>query len=76
MKITVTIDTIVTCVKFGEAVRLPFSKGDEHWGTVRRRWGKAPQRLAERNALLIRSVKSAFALLLTKVTKPRLHWNG
>jgi hypothetical protein len=28
--------------------------------------------LGERNALLIRSVKSAFALLLKKVTKPRL----
>ena len=26
--------------------------------------------LGERNALLMRSVKSAFALLLTKVTKP------
>ena len=29
-----------------------------------------PFPLGERNALLIRSVKSAFALLLTKVTKP------
>jgi len=28
--------------------------------------------LGERKALLMRSVKSAFALLLTKVTKPRL----
>ena len=31
---------------------------------------KAAYSLGERNALLMRSVKSAFALLLTKVTKP------
>lgn len=30
----------------------------------------SPFPLGERNALLMRSVKSAFALLLTKVTKP------
>lgn len=29
-------------IKFREAVRPPFSKGDEHWGAVRRRRGKAP----------------------------------
>jgi hypothetical protein len=58
--------------KFRQAMRLPFSKGNEHWGGVRRRRGKAPFHPVGRNALLIRSVKSAFALLLTKVTKPRL----
>ena len=31
---------------------------------------EATSPLGERNALLMRSVKSAFALLLTKVTKP------
>ena len=31
---------------------------------------EAAHPLGERNALLMRSVKSAFALLLTKVTKP------
>ena len=31
---------------------------------------KVNQELTQRNALLMRSVKSAFALLLTKVTKP------
>ena len=63
-------------------MRLPFSKGNEHWGNVRRRLGRSPIRhqadtpLGERklaigqSAFLIRSVKSAFALLLTKVTKP------
>jgi len=29
-------------IKFREAMRLPFSKGIEHWGIVRRQWGKAP----------------------------------
>ncbi len=29
-------------IKFREAVRPPFSKGDEYWGGVRRRRGKAP----------------------------------
>lgn len=33
--------------------------------------GQSPFSLGERNALLIRSVKSAF-VILTKVTKPRL----
>lgn len=52
-------------------MRLPFSKGNEHWGTVRRQWGEAPNSLGERKAFLIRSVESAFALLLSKVTKQR-----
>ena len=34
--------------------------------------GQSPYPLGERKALLIRSVKSAFALLLTRVTEPRL----
>ena len=57
-------------IKFREAVRPPFSKGDEHWGAIRRWRGEAPYYPVGRNALLMRSVKSAFALLLTKVTKP------
>jgi hypothetical protein len=28
-------------VEFGEAVRLPFLKGDEHWGADRSQLGKA-----------------------------------
>ena len=45
-------------------------------GTTCKPWQRHPQKphspfpLGERNALLMRSVKSAFALLLTKVTKP------
>jgi len=58
------------CAKFRLAVRPPFSKGDEHRGAIRRWRGKSPFPLGERKAFLICSVKSAFALLLTKVTKP------
>jgi len=67
----------------GKPMRLPFSKGNEHWGAAGAARGKAPfhrrwNTLGERkltagqSAFLLRSDKSAFALLLTKVTKPRL----
>jgi hypothetical protein len=39
------------CAKFRLAVRPPFSKGDEHWGAVRRQRGKAPYPLGERNSI-------------------------
>ncbi|NLX94230.1 MAG: hypothetical protein GXZ02_10375 [Clostridiales bacterium] len=56
--------------KFREAVRLPFSKGIEHWGNVRRHLGQSPIRhkadypLGERNALLI---GAAYGLRVSKV---------
>ena len=58
-----------SAVEFREAVRPPFSKGDEHWGLPQGSGAKPLLSEGERKALLMRSVKSAFALLLTKVTK-------
>ncbi len=84
VKNTVTIDTH-RHAKFPPAVRLPFSKGNEHWGAIRRLLGQRPtaepmtvQReslcgfpLGERKgAFDSPAVKSAFALLLTRVTEP------
>jgi len=70
IKNIVTIVTTVTESLGG--VQGDLFKGQPCWGAVRRRRGKAPNHPVGRNALLMRSVKSAFALLLTKVTKPRL----
>jgi len=39
---TVTIVTTDTA-KFREAMRLPFSKGNEHWGNIRRYLGQRPK---------------------------------
>jgi len=56
----------------GAVLKTPSPSSRPSRGAVRRRRGKAPFPLGERNALLMRSVKSAFTLLSQKVTKARL----
>jgi hypothetical protein len=59
------------CARFRLAVRPPFSKGDEHWGAVRRQRGKAPFPLGERKEHLLMAVgcQKCFCVTFDKSNK-------
>ena len=54
----------------GQAATVPCYAKPVQVANMAQASAEAAYSLGERNALLMRSVKSAFALLLTKVTKP------
>lgn len=58
-------------IKFRLAVRPPFSKGDEHWGAVRRRRGKAPAppRRAQQHLLMAAGCQKCFCVTFDKSNK-------
>lgn len=56
-------------IKFREAVRPPFSKGDEYWGAVRRRRGKAPYPLGERKGAFDAQCQKCFCVTFEKSNK-------
>ena len=59
------------CAKFRLAVRPPFSKGDEHWGAIRRWRGKAPYPIGERkeHLLMAAGCQKCFCVTFDKSNK-------
>ena len=55
--------------KFREAVRPPFSKGDEHWGAIHRWRGKAPYPLGERKGTYDTKCQKCFCVTFAKSNK-------